>query len=165
MAHVKQTACKSTGGKAPQKQLVTKAAHKAAPPIGGCKKPHRYHPGTVALHEIHKYQKSTDLLLCKLPFQCLVRELTQDVCGDLHFQATALAASHEASKAYLSGLLEFVCHPCQEGHSHAKRFTTLPANLKGISEFKVKEVEVLKYFDRTEQSLILRALGRTGTIK
>ena len=75
MAHTKQTACKSTGGKAPQKQLATKAAGKAALPIGGCKKPHRYHPGTVALHEICKYQKSTDLLLHKLPFQHLVRDL------------------------------------------------------------------------------------------
>ena len=55
-----------------------------------------------------------------------------------------------------------MCHPCQEGHPHANRFTTLPANSKGTSEFEVKEFEVLKYFDRTEQSLILRALGRTG---
>ena len=73
MACVKQTARKSTGGKAPQKQLLTKAARKAAPATGGIKKPHRYRPGTVALNEIHKYQKSTDLLLCKLPFQRLAR--------------------------------------------------------------------------------------------
>ncbi len=75
MAHMKQTACKSTGGKAPQKKLATKAAYKAAPATGGCKKPHCYCPGTVALHEILKYQKSTDLLLCKLPFQLFVREI------------------------------------------------------------------------------------------
>ena len=97
MARGKQTACKSTDGKAPQKQLSTKAARKAAPAIGGCKKPHCYCPGTVALHEIRKYQKSTDLLLCKLPFQRFVREVTQNVHGDLRFQATALAASQEAS--------------------------------------------------------------------
>ena len=59
MACVKQTACQSTGDKAPQKQLATKAARKAALPIGGCKKPHRYHPGTVALREICKYQKAS----------------------------------------------------------------------------------------------------------
>ena len=93
MVRVKQTARKSTGGKAPRKQLLTKAARKAAPAIGGCKKPHRYRPGTVALHEIRKYQKSTDLLLCKLPFQRFVREITQNVRDGLHFQATALAAS------------------------------------------------------------------------
>jgi hypothetical protein len=45
----KQTARKSTGGKAPRKQLATKAAHKSAPTTGGVKKPHHYPPGTVAL--------------------------------------------------------------------------------------------------------------------
>ena len=53
MARTKQTARKSTGGKAPRKQLATKAARKSAPATGGVKKPHRYRPGTVALHEIH----------------------------------------------------------------------------------------------------------------
>jgi Core histone H2A/H2B/H3/H4 len=44
---------------------------------GGVKKPHRYRPGTVALREIRKYQKSTELLIRKLPFQRLVREIAQ----------------------------------------------------------------------------------------
>ena len=57
MARTKQTARKSTGGKAPRKQLATKAARKSAPASGGVKKPHRYRPGTVALREIRKYQK------------------------------------------------------------------------------------------------------------
>ena len=126
MARVKQTARKSTGGKAPRKQLSTKAALKAAPAIGGCKKPHRYRPGTVALHEICKYQKSTDLLLCKLPFQRFVREVTQDNRGGLHFQATALAASQEASKAYLIGLLEDT-NLCA---IHARRVTIMPKDLQ-----------------------------------
>ncbi|ORX65594.1 hypothetical protein DL89DRAFT_296032, partial [Linderina pennispora] len=53
MARTKQTARKSTGGKAPRKQLATKAARKSAPSgTGGVKKPHRYRPGTVALREI-----------------------------------------------------------------------------------------------------------------
>jgi histone H3 len=107
MARTKQTARKSTGGKAPRKQLATKvrrqdskqdrkgegppsgiddaaphtlqtnqptqAARKSAPTAGGVKKPHRYRPGTVALREIRKYQKSTELLIRKLPFQRLVR--------------------------------------------------------------------------------------------
>uniref|UniRef100_A0A674H7M2 Histone H3 n=1 Tax=Taeniopygia guttata TaxID=59729 RepID=A0A674H7M2_TAEGU len=46
MARTKQTARKSTGGKAPRKQLATKAARKSAPATGGVKKPHRYRPGT-----------------------------------------------------------------------------------------------------------------------
>ena len=50
------TARKSTGGKAPRKQLATKAARKSAPATGGVKKPHRYRPGTVALREIRRYQ-------------------------------------------------------------------------------------------------------------
>eukprot|EP00884_Botryococcus_braunii_P023489 jgi/Botrbrau1/9824/Bobra.0313s0003.1 len=75
MARTKQTARKSTGGKAPRKQLATKAARKSAPATGGVKKPHRYRPGTVALREIRKYQKSTELLIRKLPFQRLVREI------------------------------------------------------------------------------------------
>ncbi|MDG2845156.1 hypothetical protein P7M70_24710, partial [Vibrio parahaemolyticus] len=87
MARTKQTARKSTGGKAPRKQLATKAARKSAPTTGGVKKPHRYRPGTVALREIRKYQKSTELLIRKLPFQRLVREIAQDFKTDLRFQS------------------------------------------------------------------------------
>ena len=71
MARTKQTARKSTGGKAPRKQLATKAARKSAPATGGVKKPHRYRPGTVALREIRRYQKSTELLIRKV--RALVR--------------------------------------------------------------------------------------------
>ncbi|KAI7733542.1 hypothetical protein M8C21_005030 [Ambrosia artemisiifolia] len=55
MARTKQTARKSTGGKAPRKQLATKAARKSAPATGGVKKPHRFRPGTVALREIRNW--------------------------------------------------------------------------------------------------------------
>lgn len=79
MARTKQTARRSTGGKAPRKQLATKAAQRSAPASGGIKKPHRYRPGTVALREIRRYQKSTDLLIRKLPFQRLAREVLQDL--------------------------------------------------------------------------------------
>ena len=67
MARTKQTARKSTGGKAPRKQIAAKLARKAAAE-GGVKKPHRYRPGTVAPREIRRYQKSTKLLIRKLPF-------------------------------------------------------------------------------------------------
>jgi len=90
MARTKQTARKSTGGKAPRKQLATKAARKSAPSTGGVKKPHRYRPGTVALREIRRYQKSTELLIRKLPFQRLVREIAQDFKTDLRFQSAAI---------------------------------------------------------------------------
>ena len=81
MARTKQTARKSTGAKLPRKHLATKAARKSAPATtgtGGIKKPHKFRPGTVALREIRKYQKSTELLIRKLPFQRLVREIAHD---------------------------------------------------------------------------------------
>lgn len=106
MARTKQTARKSTGGKAPRKQLATKAGRKSAPAAGGVKKPHRYRPGTVALREIRRYQKSTEPLLRKLPFQRLVREIAQEMKPDVRFQSTALLALQEASEAYLVGLME-----------------------------------------------------------
>ncbi|XP_051042792.1 histone H3.3A-like [Phodopus roborovskii] len=102
MAHTKQTVRKSTGGKSPRKQLATKAAHNSAPSTGGVKKPHRYRPATVALHEIRRYQKSTELLIRKR----LVREIAQDFKTDLRFQSVAIGALQEASEAYLVGLFE-----------------------------------------------------------
>nr|GEX27212.1 RNA-directed DNA polymerase, eukaryota [Tanacetum cinerariifolium] len=65
-----------------------------------------FRPGTVALREIRKYQKSTELLIRKLPFQRLVREIAQDFKTDLRFQSSAVAALQEASEAYLVGLFE-----------------------------------------------------------
>uniref|UniRef100_A0A4X1SJ96 Core Histone H2A/H2B/H3 domain-containing protein n=1 Tax=Sus scrofa TaxID=9823 RepID=A0A4X1SJ96_PIG len=115
MARTKQTARKSTGGKAPRKQLATKAARKSAPATGGVKKPHRYRPGTVALREIRRYQKSTELLIRKLPFQRLVREIAQDFKTDLRFQSSAVMALQEASEAYLVGLFE-EAPPLPAGH-------------------------------------------------
>ena len=126
MARTKQTARKSTGGKAPRKQLATKAARKSAPATGGVKKPHRYRPGTVALREIRRYQKSTELLVRKLPFQRLVREIAQDFKTDLRFQGSAVLALQEASEAYLVGLFEDT-NLCA---IHAKRVTIMPKDIQ-----------------------------------
>ena len=106
MARTKQTARKSTGGKAPRKQLATKAARKSQPATGGVKKPHRYRPGTVALREIRKYQKSTELLIKKSPFQRLVREVAQDYKTDLKFQGSAVLALQESAESFLVGRFE-----------------------------------------------------------
>ncbi|RMZ91164.1 hypothetical protein DV736_g1608, partial [Chaetothyriales sp. CBS 134916] len=119
MARTKQTARKSTGGKAPRKQLASKAARKSAPSTGGVKKPHRYKPGTVALREIRRYQKSTELLIRKLPFQRLVREIAQDFKSDLRFQSSAIGALQESVEAYLVSLFEDT-NLCA---IHAKRVT------------------------------------------
>ncbi|KIY50019.1 histone H3 [Fistulina hepatica ATCC 64428] len=129
MARTKQTARKSTGGKAPRKQLATKAARKtAATAAGGVKKPHRFRPGTVALREIRRYQKSTELLIRKLPFQRLVREIAQDfkASTDLRFQSSAVMALQEAAEAYLVSLFE----DTNLAAIHAKReYLIFPASL------------------------------------
>ncbi|XP_046911427.2 histone H3 [Dermatophagoides farinae] len=122
----KKTEKTSTGGKAPRKQLATKAARKSAPATGGVKKPHRYRPGTVALREIRRYQKSTELLIRKLPFQRLVREIAQDFKTDLRFQSSAVMALQEASEAYLVGLFEDT-NLCA---IHAKRVTIMPKDIQ-----------------------------------
>ena len=121
MARTKQTARKSNGGKAPRKQLSAKTSLKYAPATGCIKKPHLYCPGTVALREIRRYQKSTDLLIRKLPFQRLVREIAQDFKTGLLFQVPAVLALQEASEAYLVGLFEDT-NLCA---IHAKRVTIM----------------------------------------
>ena len=95
-------------------------------PSGGVKKPHRYRPGTVALREIRKYQKSTELLIRKLPFQRLVREVAQDFKTEIRFQSTALLALQEAAEAYLIGLFEDT-NLCA---IHAKRVTIMPKDMQ-----------------------------------
>src|ERR1700743_2594242 len=126
MARTKQTARKSTGGKAPRKQPASKAARKSAPSTGGVKKPHRYKPGTVALREIRRYQKSTELLIRKLPFKRLCRELAQDFATALPFQHLAAMGLQEASEAYLVGLFEDT-NVCA---IHAKRVTIMPKDIQ-----------------------------------
>ena len=127
MARTKQTARKSTGAKAPRKQLATKAARKSAPATVGVKKPYRYRPGTVALREIRRHQKSTDLLLRKLPFQRLIREITQDLTKKpFRFQATGLLALQESSESYLTTLMEDT-NLCA---IHAKRVTIMPKDMQ-----------------------------------
>ena len=125
MARTKQTARMSTGGKAPRPWLSTKAK-RADAPSGGVKKHHRFRPGTVALREIRRYQKSTQLLIRRLPFQRLVRELAHEVKTDLRFQSTALLALQEAAEAYLVGLFEDT-NLCA---LHAKRVTIQPKDLQ-----------------------------------
>uniref|UniRef100_A0AAV2MTS6 Core Histone H2A/H2B/H3 domain-containing protein n=1 Tax=Knipowitschia caucasica TaxID=637954 RepID=A0AAV2MTS6_KNICA len=95
-------------------------------PVNPLEKPHRYRPGTVALREIRRYQKSTELLIRKLPFQRLVREIAQDFKTDLRFQSAAIGALQEASEAYLVGLFEDT-NLCA---IHAKRVTIMPKDIQ-----------------------------------
>ena len=86
-------------------RLAKKDGQKA-PKKGGVKNRYRYQPGTVALKEIRQYQKSTELLIRKLPFQRLVREIASDsgvikspLCGKVRFQSAAVMALQEAAEA------------------------------------------------------------------
>lgn len=121
MARTKIPARRSTGGRAP-KILVVLRKTDSTPLKRGVKKPHRYRPGTVALREIWKYQKSTELLIRKLPFQRLVREIAREFKSDLRYQASAVMALQEAAEAYLVGLFEDA-NLCA---IHAKRVTVMP---------------------------------------
>ena len=112
-------------GKAPRKQLWPKVAGKSRVSMGGMKKPRKYRPGTVALRQIHHYQKSTELLLQKMPFQRLVREITQDFKTNLRFQSGAVIAL-QVSEAYLVRLLED-SHLCA---IYAKRVTIMPKDIQ-----------------------------------
>ena len=126
MARTKQTARRSTGGKAPRKQLATKAARKSAPATGGVKKPHRYRPGTVALREIRRYQKSTDLLIPKAPFALLFREILQEEKSGTRIQAAAALAAQEMAEAFLVHRLED-SNLCA---IHAGRVTVMPKDMQ-----------------------------------
>ena len=118
-----------------QKKTAAKAAKKSGmkAPKGGVKKRYRYRPGTVALKQIRQYQKSMELLIRKLPFQRLVREIAGDsqiitspLCGKVRFQSAAIMALQEAAEAYLVGLFEDT-NLCA---IHAKRVTIMPKDIQ-----------------------------------
>ncbi|KAF9076741.1 histone-fold-containing protein [Rhodocollybia butyracea] len=124
-----QTARKSTGGKAPRRPSnAAPASQEDVPP----KKGRRYRPGTLALREVRKYQKSTELLLRKLPFSRLVREIAQDMTTttngdyDLRWQSSALVALQEATEAFLVHLFEDA-NLCA---LHAKRVTIMQRDIQ-----------------------------------
>ena len=128
MARTKQTAKKSTGGKAPRKELRTLSGRSVRTTKGGgVKKPHRYRPGTVALREIRKYQKSHDLLIRKLPFQKMVRECIQELKTDVNsLQNHTAEALQEACESYLTGVFE----DAQLSAVHGKRVTIQPKDIQ-----------------------------------
>ena len=104
-----KTAAKAKGSKKlPAKGSKSKAIKKSAPAKGGMKEKRklRWRPGTVALREVKRYQKTVANLLPRAPFQRLVRNIVSDMDHQLRFQSTALAALQEASEAYLVGVFE-----------------------------------------------------------
>ena len=89
-------------------------------------KPHRYRAGTVALKDIHHFQGSTALLIRKLPFQRVVREIAQDIKTDTRFQSAAVLCLQEATEAYLVGLFDDA-NLCA---IHARRVTIMPKDIQ-----------------------------------
>ena len=89
-------------------------------------KPHRYRLGTVALQDIHHFQKTSALLIRKLPFQRLVREIAQDFKTDLQFQSAAILCLQEAAEAYLVRLFDDA-NLCA---IHARRVTIMPKDIQ-----------------------------------
>jgi histone H3 len=102
MARTKQTARKSTGGAIPCYHLATKAAQATVLKAIAMRKPHHWHPGTVALREIQKFQKNTDLLIRKAPFQRLVHKIALKFRkSGLRMQSTAVLALQEAAEYFM----------------------------------------------------------------
>ncbi|KFD45534.1 hypothetical protein M513_13581, partial [Trichuris suis] len=119
-------------GKAPRKQLATRAAGKLVPGIGPLKWAYRYRPGTVALREIRAYQKSTELFIQRQPFQRLVREIAQDFKTDLRFQMSGVLALQEATEAYMVGLFEDT-NLCA---IHARRVTIMAKDVQLVGRIR-----------------------------
>ena len=123
------------GGKQLRKHISHKVLRKGIIPTGGVKKPHRYHPGMVALREIRRYQRSTENLIKRTPFQKLIREISQEyrICPDgpgtpsvqVRFQSTAIAALQEAAENYIVGLFEDVNLLA----IHARHVTIMPRDI------------------------------------
>ena len=113
------------------KYVPGNVAAKHGPP-SGVKKKRRYKPGTVALRDIRRYQKSTELLIRKLPFQRFVRELANDMVSmsehpsGMRWQSTAVLALQEAAEAYLVHLFE----DTNLSSIHAKRITIMVKDLQ-----------------------------------
>ena len=140
MARTKQTARKHSG-KSPRtvgvrKSLTPKEASAAAAaarrmnpasksPAPAKKTAHRYRPGTVALREIRRYQSSCELLIPRMPFQRLVREIAGQIKMDVRFQSSAILALQTAAEAYLVGLFDDT-NLCA---IHAKRVTIQPKDI------------------------------------
>ena len=88
-------------------------------------KPHRYRAGTVDLQDIRHFQKTSALLIRKLPFQRLVREIAQDFKTDLWFQLVVILCLQEAAEAYLVRLFDDA-NLCA---IHARRVTIMPKDI------------------------------------
>jgi histone H3 len=122
---------KETGKVSAKKAVAPKSGKKAVKSAAGSastgvKRVHRFRPGTVALRQIRKYQRGTELLLRKAPFQRLLREVAQSQKEGLRWSASAVAAVQEATESYIISLLSDA-NLCA---LHTRRVTAMPRDLQ-----------------------------------
>ena len=138
MARTKQTTKRSTAGAPTLSQNAARrmaAVRAGARCRGGkeprtdAKKPRRYRLGTVALRDIRRYQRTMELLIRRAPFDCLVREIVQDMQHGgfvLRVSPAVVTVLQEAAEAYLVLLFEDT-NLCT---IHAKRVTIMPQDIQ-----------------------------------
>ena len=140
MPRTKVTARKFLGNHNPTKKLTpppTKRRMGGTPPQGNVMKKRRYRPGTVSLREIRKYQTSTDLLIPKLAFQRLVKEMIQDECRERDIptkkiQSPAILTLQCVCEDYVTELFNM----SQRTAIHAKRITVIPDDIKIVMDLR-----------------------------
>ena len=147
MARSRYAVTKSQGGKAPRKRIVSKQAARASQsmqsqintPTTTYKK--RFKPGANAIREIKKFQKSTDLLIPKMPFTRMVRSMVLSRTGNdsMRFQSNAISTLQEATERHLISIYEdsFMCA------NHAKRVTLMKKDIQLIKRLKYASYEEL----------------------
>ncbi|CBZ25736.1 putative histone H3 variant [Leishmania mexicana MHOM/GT/2001/U1103] len=92
----------------------------------GKKYRHRWRPGTVALREVRKYQRSTEMLIARTPFRRLVKEIMSTFKDTMHMRHSAMEAIQEATESYVVSVLGDA-NLCT---IHAKRVTLYPKDLQ-----------------------------------
>ena len=124
MARTKKTTVRKSEG---PKHFITKLMQKRGTrATGGLKRMHQIQLGTVAMREIRKFQMTTELLIRKLPFLLLVREILQQIRLDMQLTPATILAIQEAAEAFLISLFEDT-NLCA---IHAKCVTIMPKDMK-----------------------------------
>ena len=128
------------------KSVITTTSRRVTYGKGGVRKRRRYRPGTVALREIRKHQTSTNLLIPKLAFQRLIKEIVQNECKDQRLrhvkkmQSTAVLALQTAAEDYCVKLFE----QSQIAAIHGNRFTVQPQDIQLVRRFRGDSLKIFK---------------------
>ena len=142
---------RSTGGKVPASLAMAAARWAPKSMVGGkAAVKRRYRPGTVALRDIRKLQRLGELLISKLPFKRLLREIAQEYTNSPRFSASAVLALQGASEAYLVGLFQ----DAQLCAIHGKRVTFMSRDIQLARRIRGERAQLLLCGDVIAFSLI-----------